>query len=177
MTRVVAVLGFSVRRHESLHPVCAARVTGAQAIATADDVVVLSGWARRGSAAAEAELMAGAWNGAAVSVVRDSGARHTVGNAASIVSVARELGAEELVVVTSWWHRPRAAALVRRAARSAGIRTSTVAAASPWSAALLLREAACLVSLPLQLLALPRTPAPNADGAARDSHATSSAHR
>jgi uncharacterized SAM-binding protein YcdF (DUF218 family) len=156
VTRVVAVLGYSARRHDSLHPVCAARVAEAQAVATAGDVVVLSGWARRGSAAAEAELMADEWTGPAASLLHDAGARHTVGNAASVVAVARELGAEELVVVTSWWHRPRAAALVRRAARQAGIRTRTVAAASPRSAGLLLREAVCLAGLPLQLLALPR---------------------
>jgi hypothetical protein len=147
----VAVLGFSGRRSGSLHPVCAARVACAQTIAAADDVVVLSGWARRGSSAAEAELMAAAWEGPSVSLVRDVGARHTVGNATSIVATAGELGADELVVVTSWWHRPRAQLLVRRAARTDGIRLRTVSAPSPWSAGVLVRELACLALLPVQL--------------------------
>ena len=119
-------------------------------------MVVLSGWARRGSAAAEAELMARAWGRPAVSVVRDSGARHTVDNAASIVSVARELGAEELVVVTSWWHRPRAAVLpdARRAPRASAPHGRRGVALV---GRVLLREAACLVSLPIQLLVLRRS--------------------
>jgi uncharacterized SAM-binding protein YcdF (DUF218 family) len=154
--RVVAVLGFSARRHDALHPICAARVARAQAIAERDDVVVLSGWARRGSATAEAELMAAAWQGSPAAVLRDAGARHTVENAMSIVGTAGELGADELVVVTSWWHRPRARALVRRAARPEGITVRTVSAPSPLSPSLLLRELGCLAALPLQLRAVRR---------------------
>jgi uncharacterized SAM-binding protein YcdF (DUF218 family) len=157
--RVVAVLGYSARRHDALHPICAARVAQAQAIAEGDDVVVLSGWARRGSAAAEAELMAAAWEGPSAAILRDDGARHTVGNAMSIVGTAGELGAEELVVVTSWWHRPRARALVRRAARPEGISVRTVSAPSPLLPSLLLRELGCLAALPLQLRAVRRTAA------------------
>jgi hypothetical protein len=39
--RVVAVLGYSTRRHDALHPICAARLGKAQAIAEPGDVVVL----------------------------------------------------------------------------------------------------------------------------------------
>jgi uncharacterized SAM-binding protein YcdF (DUF218 family) len=155
--RVVAVLGYSTRRHDALHPICAARLGKAQAIAEPGDVVVLSGWARRGSADPEAELMARAWGRPEIPLLRDADARHTVDNAARVVSSARELDAGELVVVTSWWHRPRAAVLTRQAARSAGIGVHTVGAASPWSARALLRETACIVSLPIQLLVLRRS--------------------
>jgi uncharacterized SAM-binding protein YcdF (DUF218 family) len=157
VTRVVAVLGYSARRHDALHPICAARLGKAEAIAEAGDVVVLSGWARTGKADAEAELMARAWGRAEIPLVRDADARHTVDNAACVVSDARELGAGELVVVTSWWHRPRTAVLVRRAARRAGIRSRTVAAPSPWKTGVLVRELGCLAALPLQLAALRRS--------------------
>ena len=45
-TRVVVVLGYSHGGGDELHPVCAARLERAAEVATADDVVVLSGWAR-----------------------------------------------------------------------------------------------------------------------------------
>jgi uncharacterized SAM-binding protein YcdF (DUF218 family) len=155
--RVVAVLGYSTRRHDALHPICAARLGKAQAIVEPGDVVVLSGWARRGSADTEAELMARAWGRPEIPLLRDADARHTVDNAARVVNSALELDAAELVVVTSWWHRPRAAVLTRQAARPVRIGVHTVGAASPWSARALLRETACIVSLPIQLLALRRS--------------------
>ncbi len=44
--RVIVVLGYSDGAGDGLHPVCAGRVAYAARVATADDVVVLSGWAR-----------------------------------------------------------------------------------------------------------------------------------
>ena len=79
-SRVVAVLGFSVRGGGGLHPVCAARVETAAGLAREDDVVVLSGWARTPGARSEAELMRGAWTGSAARLVLDDGATHTAQN-------------------------------------------------------------------------------------------------
>ena len=60
-------------------------------------------------------------------------------------------GIDEVVVVTSRWHSPRAVALFRRAFRGTGIRVTAAPASGPWSVALLLREAACMAALPVQL--------------------------
>ena len=57
-TRVVVVLGHSSGDGTGLHPVCAARLECAAEVATADDVVVLSGWARVPGTRSEAELRA-----------------------------------------------------------------------------------------------------------------------
>ena len=53
--RVVVVLGYSSGDEVELHPVCAARLERAAEVATADDVVVLSGWARTSGGHSEAE--------------------------------------------------------------------------------------------------------------------------
>lgn len=154
--RVVAVLGYSPRRGADLHPVCAARVARAESVARGGDLVVLSGWSRRTGGKAEAELMARAWHGPPVDMLCDPAARHTAGNAARVAAVACDLGAAELVVVTSWWHRPRTSFLLRRAVGPAELRVTTVGACSPWSLPLLVRELACIVAAPLQLRAIRR---------------------
>ena len=151
MTRLVAVLGYSPRRGDGIHPVCAARLAAAEAIAREEDVVLLSGWSRRTTREAEAELMARAWRGPAVRIVRDADARHTAENAVAVRRVAGAVGATEIVVVTSWWHRRRAEALVRRAVGRDGPAVSGHGAASPRSALLLVREVACTAALPFQL--------------------------
>ena len=71
MTRLVVVLGYSSGDGAQLHPLCAARLARAAELATADDVVVLSGWARTPGAQPEAALMRAAWQGAAREVVVD----------------------------------------------------------------------------------------------------------
>ena len=153
--RVVAVLGFSARRGEGLHPVCAARVRRAAEVATAGDVVLLSGWARRGAAPTEAELMRRAWRGTAARVVLDDGARHTAENAVSAARLARATGAGEVVVVTSRWHAPRAALLVRWYLRGSGVRVRVASARGPLAAGALAREAAVWPLLPLQIALSP----------------------
>ena len=55
--RVVVVLGYSDGGRGELHPVCAARLERAAEIATSEDVVVLSGWARVSGTHSEAALM------------------------------------------------------------------------------------------------------------------------
>jgi hypothetical protein len=118
----VAVLGFSARGSRDLHPICAARVAAAVALTRPDDIVVLSGWARTGGASSEAELMRRAWTGATERIVLDEGAAHTTENAIHVVRIARDLGADEILVVTSRWHAPRAGAAFRALTRGTPIR-------------------------------------------------------
>jgi hypothetical protein len=139
--RLVAVLGYSARRGDGLHDVCAARVRHAQALVREGDAVLLTG---------EAELMRGAWHEGRVSL--DPDARNTRENARAIAAAARDVGATEVVVVTSAWHAYRARTLVRAALGDPRV---TVTSASPpgWHpVTLLAREAACLAVLPLYVI-------------------------
>jgi uncharacterized SAM-binding protein YcdF (DUF218 family) len=95
--------------------------------------------------------MRDAWAGLPTTVVLEDAALTTAQNAAHVRAVALELGVKEVVVVTSRWHSPRAEALFRRAFRGTGVRVSAAPAPTASSAALLLREAACFVALPVQL--------------------------
>jgi uncharacterized SAM-binding protein YcdF (DUF218 family) len=142
--RVVAVLGYSHRRNGRLHAICADRLAHAQRLAEGAQAVVLSGWS-------EAEVMRSAWTGPDVLLVCDTEARSTAANAANIAAAARELGAQELVVVTSPWHRTRARILVGAALRGSGIRFSIETAEGPQPSWVLARELVCLALLPLQL--------------------------
>jgi uncharacterized SAM-binding protein YcdF (DUF218 family) len=142
--RLVAVLGYSGRRDRGLHAICEARVRHAESIVRPGDAVLLSG---------EAELMRGLWS--AGEVLLDPHARNTRQNALAVAAAAREVGADEVVLVTSRWHAPRAQALVR-AALDSDIR---VTASSPPGGApprLAVRELACRALLPLQLRAVQR---------------------
>ena len=155
-TRLVAVLGYSHGRGSSLHAICAARLATAEAIADGASAVVLSGWARRRKPDSEAGLMQAAWRGPAVPLLADDGARTTADNARSIAAVARELGATEVVAVTSSWHRPRARILLR-AALDPDVRLEVVTENGSRPPRLVARELACFVALPLQLRAARRT--------------------
>ena len=118
--RLVAVLGYSSAADAgSMHVVCAARLAAAERVAD-PDAVLFSGAARHGGPLSEAELMRAAWHGADVPLHIDTSARTTAGNAAGVASLARQLGATEVVIVTSSWHAPRARALVRAALRRVG---------------------------------------------------------
>jgi hypothetical protein len=151
--RLVAVLGYSARRSDGLHAVCAARLRHAEQLAAGNDTVLLSGWARRRNGAGEAELMQTACNGAEVALIADTTARNTRENAARVAETARRLGATEIVVVTSRWHAFRARTLVNANLREP---TISVKASSPADRALVLvaRELACLAALPFQLVRL-----------------------
>ena len=165
MTRLVAVLGYSGWWHRSLHPVCAARLRAAERAAEGADAVLFSGWARLPGRETEAALMLAAWRGPAVPLLADKDARTTVGNARAVAAAARELGADEVVVVTSSWHRLRARLLLR-AALAPGIKLELVSPAPVRLPLLLGREAMCLALLPLQLRAVRRrrsSPAPLRD--------------
>jgi uncharacterized SAM-binding protein YcdF (DUF218 family) len=154
--RVIAVLGFSSGRGEELHPVCAARLRHAEGLATGAAAVVLSGWSRHPDGRGEAELMRDDWSGPAVRLVCDPTASTTAGNAASIARTAEELDADEIVVVTSRWHRRRAGVLVCAAVGDRDVAVRTSSPSGRPSTKLLLREAACLVTLPVQAALLRR---------------------
>lgn len=150
MTRVVLVLGYSDGGSGELHPLCAARLERAAEIATDDDVVVLSGWARVRGTRSEAELMHAAWCGPARELVVDPDARTTAENMANALNDLARVGAREVVVVTSSWHAPRAKTALRWLLRRTGIRVRTAwpPGTSTRSAA---RELALWPLLPLQL--------------------------
>ena len=120
-SRLVVVLGYSEGRTADLHPVCAARLERAAEVSTADDVVVLSGWARTDDGQPEAQLMRAAWRGAAREVVVDPDARTTVENLANALDDVLRVGAREVVVVTSGWHARRATTAMRWLLRGRGL--------------------------------------------------------
>jgi uncharacterized SAM-binding protein YcdF (DUF218 family) len=142
--RVVAVVGYSRRRDSALHPVCSDRLVRAQSLTDGASAVILSG--RR-----EAELMRAAWRGPDVLLLCDADARTTAANAANVAARARELGADELIVVTSRWHRARVRLLMRTALRGTGVKLSVVGTNGRAPTLALARELACLALLPLQL--------------------------
>ena len=150
--RLVAVLGYSARRSDGLHAVCAERLRHAEELAAAADTVLLSGWARRGNGAGEADLMRTAWKGADVRLIADATARNTRENAARVAETARRLAATEIVVVTSRWHAFRARTLVRAVLRKPDVLVQTSSPAGRAPVELVVRELACLVALPLQLI-------------------------
>jgi uncharacterized SAM-binding protein YcdF (DUF218 family) len=92
-----------------------------------------------------------AWNGPDVPLVCDPDASSTAANAANVAAVAEALGADELLVVTSSWHRRRARLLLRAALRERDVKLSVEGAPGGWHPLVLAREAACYVLLPLQL--------------------------
>ena len=142
--RILAVLGYSRRGDEELHAICAARLARAQELAASADLVILSGFP-------EAELMAVTWMGPKIELIPEPESRSTAQNAANVARKARELGARDLIVVTSSWHRLRVGALMRAALRGSSIRLHVEGADAPRPLALLAREAACVALLPFQL--------------------------
>ena len=152
--RLIAVLGYSTRGHDGLHEICVARVRRAEQEARPGDVVLLSGWARHGRAASEADQMARAWNGASSLIVLDGRARTTLGNARGAAALAGTLDPGEIVLVTSSWHSRRAAALLRVALRRSGWRVSVASTDERGPIGARLRELACWTLVPVGALAL-----------------------
>jgi uncharacterized SAM-binding protein YcdF (DUF218 family) len=149
--RVIVVLGYSDGGLGELHPECAARLERAAELATPEDVVVLSGWARVTGTSSEAELMRAAWRGTAREVVVDPDARTTVDNLANALNDILRVGAREAVIVTSSWHAPRAKAALRWLLRHTGVKVRSAApdTARSWRATL--RELPLWLLLPFQL--------------------------
>ena len=155
-SRIVLVLGYSDAGQGELHRVCAARLARAVEVATPDDVVVLSGWARVPHTRSEAELMRAAWRGQASEVVVDPDARTTVDNVANALDDIARTQAREVLVVTSSWHAPRAKAALRWLLRSTGIHVRAVTPPERSVRAALL-ELPLWVLLPFQLWLAGRT--------------------
>ncbi len=72
--------------------------------------------------------MADAWTGQASELVIDPDAQTTVGNATNSLKDVLRVGATDVVVVTSRWHAPRAAAVFRWCLRESA---ATIVTASP----------------------------------------------
>jgi uncharacterized SAM-binding protein YcdF (DUF218 family) len=149
-SRVIVVLGYSDRERDRLHPVCAERLAAAAEVATAHDVVVLSGWARAPGSIPEAELMRRAWRGTAAQLVVDPDARTTAENAWNALDDVVRTRAREVVVVTSRWHAARARAAFRAVLRGRGVRVTVVSPPGTRAGARL-RELPLWPLLPLQL--------------------------
>lgn len=154
--RVIAVLGYSGRDSSRLHPICAARLAHAQELAGEGEPVILSGWARHPHGTSEAELMRSAWLTPDAALHSDPSACSTAGNAANVAAAAHALGAEELVVVTSRWHRPRTRLLFRAALRGRQVKVTVEGAPGRVPPAVIARELVCLAGLPFQLWRLRR---------------------
>jgi uncharacterized SAM-binding protein YcdF (DUF218 family) len=148
--RVIVVLGYSDGGRGTIHPVCAARVKRAGEISTANDVVVLSGWARVAGTRSEAHLMEAAWTGAAAELVVDPDARTTVGNARNALDDIRRVGAQEVVVVTSRWHAARARAAFRLLLWRHRVAVRTASPAEPFDLRAAVRELLLWLLLPAQ---------------------------
>lgn len=153
MTRVVAVLGFSDGTTTALHPVCAARLARAAQDARSDDVVLFSGWARGRAPTTEADLMARAWSAPVRARIVDRRARTTLGNALGVARLARRIGADEILLVTSGWHGRRASALLRAALGRSGTTIQLVTCPEDATPQRRLRELASWTLVPLLALA------------------------
>jgi DUF218 domain-containing protein len=158
--RLIAVCGYSDARRPGLHAVCVERLRQAERLAEPGDVVLLSGWARRGGTS-EAELMAEAWSATCRELVVDNHARSTVENVRSAARVARAVDAAQVVLVTSGWHARRAHALLRRALRGSGRSARVAAVGGRPPPGTRLRELACWVFVPF---AAPGRDQPSAPG-------------
>jgi uncharacterized SAM-binding protein YcdF (DUF218 family) len=152
-TRLIAVLGYSGRSGDGLHRICAGRLRRAEQVARAGDVILLSGWARNGSAASEAAEMARAWTGERNRLVLDGRARSTIGNVSGAAALARRLDAAEVVLVTSSWHSRRAAVLLRWALRRSRSTVRLATTDERGSIGIRLRELACWTLVPFGLAA------------------------
>jgi hypothetical protein len=151
-SRLVAVLGYSNGAGAALHPVCETRLRRAAQEAGEDDVVLLTGRARRRPQVSEAELMARSWNGRSRSLVLDPCARSTLANTLVAARTARELQARHVVLVTSGWHGRRALALLRAVLRGSDIRISLAATDERGSLRDRLRELGCWTLVPVQAM-------------------------
>ena len=89
-----------------------------------------------------------AWRGPEVQLLADGDARTTAGNARAVAAAARELGVDEVVIVTSSWHARRAR-LLARALLPPHVRLSVVTTPRSRPPRLIVRELATL--LPSQL--------------------------
>ena len=152
--RLIAVCGYSDGTGEELHEICARRLRRAEREARADDVVLLTGWARGRSAASEAELMARSWAAPCRRVFVDSGAHARRSRTWPPPRRSRaRWGRGEVVLVTSGWHAGRAAALLRAALRGSGSTVELATTDERPSLRARFRELVCWALVPLAAVA------------------------
>jgi hypothetical protein len=149
--RVIVVLGYTDLGLGVLHPICAERLAHAATIATDEDVVVLSGWARVPGTRSEAEMMAEGWTGRSRMLVVDPDARTTSGNAVNSIDDVATAEASEVVIVTSRWHAPRALLTFRWHLRHMGASVRAESSSGGGGLRVWLREIPCWAVLPLQI--------------------------
>jgi hypothetical protein len=125
-------------------------------VAAGSRAVVLSGWSRTRDGRGEAELMRAGWAGPNVPLICDPTARSTAENATAVARATHALAADEVVVVTSWWHSLRAGRLVQAALPDSSIAVHTSSPRGVPSPAVLVRELVCLAGLPVQTRRLRR---------------------
>ena len=153
--RLIAVLGYSSRDGGTeLNRVSAARLARAGEEALPGDTILFSGWRRPRRAVSEAELMSRGWHGIARQVRVDTASRTTYGNVLAAAAVARELSAQEIVLVTSGWHVRRASRLLEAAH---GDRVLLAATDECGTAGARIRELVCWLVVPLQAALARRT--------------------
>lgn len=90
-----------------------------------------------------------AWSGPVDFLISDPDARITAENAANAAAHARDLGVEEVVVVTSSWHRARTGVLFRSLLPDVPV--TVVGAPTPGSPKNYAREVVVFPLVPLQL--------------------------
>ncbi|MBA3401642.1 MAG: YdcF family protein [Actinobacteria bacterium] len=147
--RLVAVLGYSNRDGGTeLNRVSAARLARAGEEARPEDTVLFSGGRRPRRTVSEAELMSRGWRGSAGNVLLDDASRTTYGNVRAAATVARELSAREIVLVTFGWHARRASRLLEAAH---GDRVLLAATGECWTTGARLRELVCWLFVPVQV--------------------------
>lgn len=100
-------------------------------IASARDVVVLTGWARRPHRASEAALMADLWDVEVRRMIVDHDATTTVGNALQALETVEREQPGEVIIVTSHWHARRARAAFRQILGGVPLSSSSPAEAVP----------------------------------------------
>ena len=89
-------------------------------------------------------------------MVLGGGERETAENAVRAARAAGAVGFQEVLVVTSRWHAPRAALFFRWYLRGTGVRVRVAAARGPLSPGALAREAAVWPLVPAQIARTPR---------------------
>jgi uncharacterized SAM-binding protein YcdF (DUF218 family) len=131
MRTALIVLGHSEPGGFGLSHSGVARVHRACALARKrpPEFVILSGWGREGAPQPEAELMAEAWDVPGTLLIRDPFARDTAENALFARQILDGHGeVDELTVVTSGWHAPRARMFFKVAFRGSPVKLHVVAA-------------------------------------------------
>jgi uncharacterized SAM-binding protein YcdF (DUF218 family) len=156
-TRLIAVCGYSDGSGEGLHEICANRLRRAEQAVQPGDVVLLTGWAKGRSSPSEAEQMARSWTAPCRRVVVDSGARSTLANVCTTARLARRLGADDVLLVTSSWHARRAGALLRAALSGSGSRVELATSDERPPAGTRLRELVCWLAVPFASLVAGRS--------------------